>query len=311
MRILITGSGGQVGRALRQALGEAPAAAPVEVLALDRSGLDLSDPDAAGRAVERLAPAVVVNAAAYTAVDRAEREPQLAHRVNAEAPAAIARACARVGAAMLHFSTDYVFDGRKAGRYVEDDPTGPLNAYGRTKLAGERAVLDSGCAALVLRTTWVYGAHGDNFARTMLRLATERAQLRVVADQRGAPTSAARLAGLVRALLGQAAAAGDAAAWFEARSGLYHASAAGETTWFDYARTVVATAAESETMRARLRLQAADIEPIATEDYPTPAARPRNSLLDCTRLERTFGLALPDWRGDVVDCVRQMATRIA
>lgn len=329
MKLLVTGAGGQLGWALQRRLGSGNAeatpgfnrpgaSAPAhDLVALDRTGLDLSDPAAVERAIERAAPAVVINAAAYTAVDRAEREPDLARRVNAEAPAAMARACRRVGAALVHFSTDYVFDGARPGRYAEDDPTGPLNVYGRTKLAGEQAVLASDCAAIVLRTTWVYGEHGDNFARTMLRLATERTQLRVVADQRGAPTSAARLAGVVRELIGQAvastgagaAATADTAAlldWFAGHRGLYHAAAAGETTWFDYARTVIATAAESGPMRARLKLSAGDVEPIPSSAYPTPAARPANSLLDCSKLARTFGLEMPDWRGDVVDYVRRL-----
>ena len=314
MRVLVTGANGQLGHALRLALDMSS-----DVVALDRHALDLADADATADAVWRLRPTLVVNAAAYTAVDRAEQEPDAAFRVNAGGPAALARSCARLGAALVHFSTDYVFDGTKHGRYVETDLPNPLSVYGRSKLEGERAVLDSGCAGIVLRTSWVYGEHGGNFAKTMLRLATERTQLKVVADQHGAPTWAGRLADFVRHLIAgpdqsvdelyrpQAQSSGPKLVErLRAKAGLYHASAAGQTTWFDYARMVIGTAAEHPAMCAKLKLHAEDIEPIPTSAYPTPARRPLNSLLDCSLLERTFEYRLSDWHDDAVACVRRM-----
>ena len=314
MRILITGANGQLGHALQHSLGCAD-----DVIALGRGALDLADAHAAADTIARLRPAAVINAAAYTAVDRAEQEPDAAFRVNAKGPAALAQGCARIGAVLVHFSTDYVFDGTKSGRYVESDPPNPLSVYGRSKLEGERAVLESGCIGIVLRTSWVYGEHGGNFAKTMLRLATERAQLKVVADQHGAPTWAGRLADLVRHMIFDTQpcpaspqarpASGSQTApieRLEAKAGLYHASAAGQTTWFDYARTVIGTAAEDPTMRVRLKLRAEDIEPIPTSAYPTPASRPLNSLLDCSLAQRAFDYRLPDWRDDAVACVRRI-----
>lgn len=306
MKILITGRNGQLGWELARRL----ASGPHDVVALGRAELDLSDTASIAPCIERHQPALVVNAAAYTAVDRAQTEPDLAMRVNADAPGEIAAACARMGAALVHFSTDYVFDGTKPGRWTEDDPCGPLNVYGASKLEGERAVAATGAAAVVLRTSWVFGEHGGNFARTMLRLATERDTLRVVADQRGVPTWTARLAEAV-ALMADTAPEADApgvAAWFARRAGVYHAAPAGATTWHGYARHVIATAMEEPAFAARLRVRPEAIEAIPTAAFPTPAARPANSLLDCGKLERVFGIAWPQWQEDVAACVRRMVS---
>jgi dTDP-4-dehydrorhamnose reductase len=295
MKVLILGRDGQLGWALGRRFERR-----AEVVAAGRADVDLAGAAAAIEAfVERVAPDVVLNAAAYTAVDRAESEPDLAFAVNARAPEALAAACARRGALLLHWSTDYVYDGRKPTRWLETDAPSPLNVYGRSKLAGDEAIEASRAAALVLRTSWVYGEHGANFARTILRLATERDALRIVGDQRGAPTHAGRLADVAEAIVARAAASGDPAGWLGERRGVYHVAAAGETTWADYARCVLRTAATLPAWRGRLRTDATRIETIPSSAYPTPAARPSNSLLDCSKLRRTFECELPDWRPDV------------
>ena len=289
MRIVLLGSTGQVGWELRRAL------APLgEVVALDRApstgtGIDLADPAALAARVRGLAADAIVNAAAYTAVDQAEREPELARTINADAPAALAHVAADTGAWLIHYSTDYVFDGSGTAARDEDAATGPLSVYGVTKLAGEQAIAASGCRHLILRTSWVHSARGGNFARTMLRLAAERDSLRVVDDQFGAPTGADLLADLTAHVLRTARA--------DARvSGTYHACAAGETNWRDYARRVIAQARDAG---LRLRCSPESVEGIATRDYPTPARRPLNSRLDTRRLRDTFGLALPPWQAGV------------
>ncbi|MFM1990471.1 MAG: hypothetical protein RJA99_3428 [Pseudomonadota bacterium] len=302
MKALILGRNGQLGWALERRLqGRA------DVVALGRDALDAADPAALAAAVDAARPTVVFNAAAYTAVDRAETEVDAAYAVNARAPGVLAAACAKHGAILVHYSTDYVFDGSKAGRWVETDATGPLSVYGASKLAGEEAVLATPCAAVILRTSWVYGDHGANFAKTMLRLATERDALRVVADQHGTPTWAGRLAEASETIARQALAAGDAAGWLGERRGVYHASAAGATTWADYARRLIATAATLPAFASRLRVRAEQVEPIPASAYPTPARRPSNSLLDGAKLDRTFGIAFPDWELDVDAFVRRLA----
>jgi dTDP-4-dehydrorhamnose reductase len=291
IRALVTGAGGQVGAQVARLLqGRA------DTTALDRSRLDLSDPAAIAACIREERPQLIVNAAAYTAVDRAESEPALAHAVNAVAPGVIAEEARRLGALLIHFSTDYVFDGEKSSPYVEGDATHPLNVYGRTKLEGERGIEANGCAHVILRTSWVYGPRGANFLLTMLRMAATRDELRVVDDQRGAPTSSLQLARAVLELFApgdsqRPIAAADIAR-VAARRGLYHGSAAGETTWFGFARAI---------FEARARAPGSTFKPprllaIPAREYPTPARRPANSLLSNARLEETFGVRLADWR---------------
>jgi dTDP-4-dehydrorhamnose reductase len=286
MRILLFGTSGQVGAELARAL---PALGVV--LGLDRAAADFGDPDALRAAIRRERPDVVVNAAAYTAVDRAEAEPDEARRVNADAVGAMADEVRRLGAWLVHYSTDYVFDGGKAGAYVETDQPHPLNVYGATKLAGERLVEASGCRHLVFRTSWVHAARGRNFVRTILDLARDREELTVVDDQIGCPTSAALLARVTAVVLGRLAGPG-----LPPPSGVYHACAAGETSWHGYARFAV-----SQARRRGLALRAAPetILPIPSSERPTPARRPANSRLDTSRLTGTFGITLPSWQDDV------------
>jgi dTDP-4-dehydrorhamnose reductase len=266
-----------------------------EVIARDRACLDLADAAAVSRESGELRPALVVNAGAYTAVDRAESEPAAAHAVNAVAPGAMAEACRRLGALLVHFSTDYVFDGRKQGPYVEDDPTAPLNEYGRSKLAGEAAIAAAGGAHLVLRTSWVYGPRGRNFLLTMLRVGAERGELRVVADQRGSPTSSLQLAGLVSRLLtpGDETRAPSAADLerLGAASGVYHATAAGETTWHGFAEAIFERWTARVPGYPRPRVVA-----IPSSEYPTPARRPANSVLSNVKIEAALGTRIGDWR---------------
>lgn len=289
MRILLLGSNGQVGWELQRAL------APLgEVLAcdLDSPGdlrADFAEPASLRGLVARAAPAVVVNAAAHTAVDRAEAEPALARAINAEAPSVLAAEAAARGALLVHYSTDYVFDGSGSEPRDEDAPTAPLSVYGRTKLEGEQATRGSGCPHLILRTSWVYAARGGNFARTMLRLAAEREVLDVIDDQVGAPTGAELLADVTAHALLRVRAE-------PALAGLYHCSAAGKTSWFGYACHVI-EAARAAGRPVKVAPQA--IRPIPTSSYPTPAARPRNSRLDTRRLRAAFGLALPPWQRGV------------
>jgi dTDP-4-dehydrorhamnose reductase len=301
MRILITGRDGQLGWALARKATELGA-----VVALGRADLDLADPVAIAATVASLRPDAVLNAGAYTAVDRAETDARLAFHINAQAPAVLADACVAAGALLLHYSTDYVFDGTRSGAYTESDPTGPINVYGESKRAAEEAVLRSDAAAFVLRTSWLYGEHGSNFARTMLRLATEREQLRVVADQWGAPTWAGRLAEASCRILALARDSGDPHGWAMAHRGLYHAAASGRTHWAEYARCVISVAARDPACASRLKALPDAVVPIASSEYPTPARRPANSLLDCSKFAATFGYRFPDWRGDVEGCVTAM-----
>lgn len=282
-RILVTGARGQVGWELRRTL-----ACLGEVTALDSRALDLSDTDAVRRTVRELAPAVIVNAAAHTAVDKAESEPDRAHAINAVAPGALAEEAARLDALVVHYSTDYVFDGTGEAPWHEDDACGPLNVYGASKLAGEAAIQASGCRHLIFRTSWVYGARGSNFLLTMRRLMRERPLLRIVADQIGAPTWCRDLAEATAQVLVRVADAPNAAPW-----GVYHMTNAGETSWHGFA----------EAIREFDRIEGVTLEPIASRDYPTPAARPLNSRLDNDRLERAFGLRLQDWRAALALCL--------
>ena len=294
MKVLLLGKNGQVGWELQRAL--APLGA---LVALDRAGADglrgdLEDLDGLARTVRKLAPDVVVNAAAYTAVDKAETDVERARRINTEAPGVLAEAVAAVGALLVHYSTDYVFDGSGDKPWREDSPTGPLSVYGRTKLAGEDAIRASGCRHLIFRTSWVHAARGGNFARTMLRLAAERERLTVIADQIGAPTGADLIADVSAHAIRASLAA-------PALSGTYHLVADGETSWHGYARFVIETAHE-----LGVALKVDEIAAIATRDYPTAAARPLNSRLNTQRLRSAFGLHLPDWRDGVARMLREI-----
>lgn len=284
MKVLLFGKDGQVGWELQRALS-----CVGELHALGREEADLCQPDRLRECVRALRPDVIVNAAAWTAVDRAESEEAAAHAVNARAPAVLAGEAARLGSWLVHYSTDYVFDGRKEGAYKEDDPTHPLSAYGRSKAAGEEGIRASGARHLILRTGWVFG-RGQNFPRTILRLAREREQLKVVADQFGAPTGAELLADATALALHRIAGLGAQA---DALSGTYHLAASGRTSWHACARHVVAEALAHGVV---LRAAPEGILPIATRDWPTPAARPANGTLDCAKFCTAFGLALPDWR---------------
>jgi dTDP-4-dehydrorhamnose reductase len=287
MKILLLGKNGQVGWELQRSL------APLgELTALDRHSEpcgDLSRPERLADTVRALRPDVIVNAAAHTAVDKAESEVDLARTLNATAPAALAQAAAETGAWLVHYSSDYVFDGSGQQPWQEDDATGPLGVYGQTKLEGEQAIGTSGCKHLIFRTSWVYAARGGNFARTMLRLAQERERLTVIDDQRGAPTGADLIADVtahaIRAALQQ-----------PALSGLYHLVASGETSWHGYASHAIACARES---RPDLAWKVDEIARVPTSAFPTPAKRPLNSRLNTHKLQQTFGLTLPHWQRGV------------
>jgi dTDP-4-dehydrorhamnose reductase len=296
MKILLFGCTGQVGWELQRSL------APLgEVLALGSAGQgplcgDFLDAEGVACTVRELRPQAVVNAAAYTAVDKAESEPERAERINALAPGAAAAAAAEVGAWFVHYSSDYVFDGSGTRPWKEGDTPAPLNVYGRTKLAGERLVAAANSRHLVLRTSWVYAARGANFARTMLRLAREREQLKVVDDQFGAPTGADLLADVTaHALRSLLAGRGQA--------GTYHLAAAGETSWHGYARFVVQTAQRCGEV---LKAGSEQVLPVPTSAYPTPARRPHNSRLDTSRFRDTFGLALPPWEQGVARMIQEI-----
>ncbi|WP_153100741.1 dTDP-4-dehydrorhamnose reductase [Paraburkholderia hayleyella] len=283
MRILLTGRNGQVGWELRRAL------APLgEVVAFDRREADLTRPDTLARLVASVRPHVIVNAAAYTAVDLAQTEAELAHRVNAEAVGVLAEAARAQKALMIHYSTDYVFDGSATVPYVESDAVAPLNVYGASKLAGERALESVAGDWLTLRTTWVYGLRGHNFLRTMLRLAGERETLRVVSDQTGAPTSARMIADLTAHVVAQAQRERLAG---EFESGLFHMTAAGHTTWHGFASAIIEAA-----RAAGLDIKTTSIEPIPSDAWPVPAPRPRYSILENDKFDRRFRLGRLDWR---------------
>jgi len=277
--ILLTGATGQLGVELARLLP-----AHGEVAARDRAAMDLTDADAIATTMRRVKPQIVVNAAAYTAVDRAEAEPELADAINARAPAILAEEARRLDALLIHYSTDYVFDGTASEPYREQDPTNPLNVYGSSKLGGERAIAAAGGAHLILRTSWIYGWHGQNFLLTMRRLAATRDELRVVADQFGVPNWSRALAEATASLIGRGASA------LARKSGVYHLSGRGRASWFDFARAIF-----DASDRPR-------VVPITTADYPTPARRPASSILATGKLEEAFGIALPDWRETLAAC---------
>lgn len=291
MKLLLLGKNGQLGWELQRSL------APLgELIALDRLGQqtqqilcgDLTDLDGLRQTIGTLKPDIIINAAAYTAVDKAESESQLAQLINAEAPLVLAQEALKIGAWLVHFSTDYVFNGSGSSAWSETDATEPLNQYGQTKLSGEHAIKDSGCKYLIFRTSWVYGNKGNNFAKTMLRLASERPTLSVINDQVGAPTSAALLADCTAHAVHQVMNSPEL-------SGLYHLAASGLTTWHDYATFVIEHA---QAMDQELLVK--EIKPISTSEYPTVAQRPLNSRLDTTKFCNNFNLVLPDWQNGVI-----------
>lgn len=290
MRIVVTGREGQVARSL----AERGAGGPHELVFLARPELDLADPADAERAIVDARPDLVVSAAAYTAVDKAESETELAMTVNGAAPGAIARGAARVGAPVVHLSTDYVFDGALDRPYREDDAVGPTGAYGASKLAGEQAVAASGASHLILRTAWVYSPFGANFVRTMLRLAADRDEVGVVADQQGCPTSALDIADAVLALADRWA-ADEREGW----NAVYHLAGTGETHWAGFAEAIFAASAARGGPAARVRA-------IGTSDYPTPARRPANSRLNTAKLAAAFGLRLPAWQESLPPVVARL-----
>jgi len=293
-RILLTGKNGQVGFELQRAL------APLgEVVAVGTADCDLSDTSAIRALVQRVQPQLIVNPAAYTAVDKAETEAGKAHAINAIAPGVLGEEAARLGATVIHYSTDYVYDGTKDGPYVESDPTAPQSVYGQTKLDGERALQAVTAQHLILRTSWVVGAHGGNFAKTMLRLAGEREELKVVADQFGAPTSAALIADITAHVARQLLHSGSDGFPF----GIYHLAAGGETSWHTYAQFVIG---EAIRLGKPLKATPERVLPIPASAYPTPAQRPQNSRLDTTRLKQAFGLHLPHWQPGVHHILQQI-----
>jgi dTDP-4-dehydrorhamnose reductase len=279
--ILLIGAGGQLGRELAAVLP-----AQGNVVACDRAKLDLADPAAIVRCVREAAPGLIVNAAAYTGVDRAETERDTAFAINERAPGVLAEEAKRAGAVLIHYSTDYVFDGARTTPYGESAPTHPLSVYGASKLAGERAIAASGALALTLRTSWVYARHGRNFLVTMQKLAATRSELRVVADQTGVPNWSRALAGATVRLTAQGT------SYMAERAGLYHLSAQGQATWYEFARSIIGDDAHVR------------VTPITTADYPTPAKRPAFAVLDSSRFAATFGFGLPDWQTLLQQCLR-------
>lgn len=286
MRILLLGKNGQLGHDLNLALAGA------DLLALGRKEVDLCNVEALQRAVRSFKPDCIINAAAYTAVDRAESDADMAYAVNSLAPSILAEEAARLGAWLVHYSTDYVFDGAGKNPYTESCATGPQGVYGKSKLEGEIAIQTSGCKHLILRTAWVYGPHGANFAKTMLRLAAERDSLRVVADQIGTPTSTQQLVRYTEQLLSNL---GDVP------SGVYHATAGGQTSWHSYARFIIETARR---YGATLKCSSENVAAIVTKDYPTPASRPAYSVLNLNKIQKACGFAPLSWEADVESFVR-------
>jgi len=289
-RVLILGAQGQLGIELQKTFTGAG-----EVVALGRARCDLANSESIRKVMAEVAPAIVLNAAAYTAVDRAESEPELAMRVNGEAPGVLAEEARKINALLVHYSTDYVFDGSKRGPWVEDDPVNPLNEYGRTKLAGERKIAEAGGRYLIFRTSWVYSLHGNNFLKTMLRLGRERDHLRVVNDQIGAPTTAAALARATRAVIDGL----DSVSHSEA-SGIYHMTCSGETSWCGFAQEIFRRARAPEGRKWPVVTGIPDME------YPTPAKRPKNSVLCNSKLKTRFGVALPRWEDALGETLEEM-----
>lgn len=296
MKILLLGCNGQVGWVLQRSLSPLG-----ELTALSRQGCEglcgnLAEPESLAATVNTLAPDIIVNAAAYTAVDQAESESAQARLINAQAPARLAREAQKTGAWLVHYSTDYVFDGTGTAPWREDDPKGPVNVYGKTKLEGEQAIRESGCLHLIFRTSWVYAARGKNFIHTMLRLAAERDSLKVIDDQFGAPTGAELIADVTAHAI-------RAAHKDKSLSGTYHLAAAGESSWYEYARLIIREAACNG---MEMKTDPENIIPVPSEEFPTAAARPKNSRLDTARLQNASGLHMPPWKKEVLRTVSEI-----
>lgn len=292
MKILVFGAAGQVGREVSRAAWPPSC----ELIAMDRNAADITKAAAVSAAIARYQPALVINLAAYTAVDRAETETDMAWAVNCAGAAQIAALCGEGAIPFIHLSTDYVFDGCKAGPYREDDEVNPLGVYGRSKEAGERAVRAATARHVILRTSWVYGAQGTNFVKTMLRLGRERPVLRVVADQRGCPTAAADIAAALIAIAG--AIQRGSAKW-----STFHFAGSGNTSWHGFAEEIIDLATRSGAWPVSSRPQ---VEPITTDQYPTPARRPMNSVLDCSRIAAEFGISAPAWQTSLGPVIREL-----
>ncbi len=299
MKILLLGANGQVGWELRRSLISLG-----ELVACDRTTADLEQQDNLAHLVKSLAPDIIVNAAAYTAVDRAETEVDKANLINAKAVGLLAKLAAESGAWLVHYSTDYVFNGAGQKAYKETDATSPLNIYGASKLAGEQAIVESGCQHLIFRTSWVYGAHGHNFVKTILRLGQERDELKIVGDQIGAPTGAELIAdvtalALYRIMLDSSKAS--------SLSGIYHLTASGETSWHGYAQYILNLAAEKG---VKLKVLSEQVTSITTAEYPVPAKRPMNSRLDLEKIQTIFGVSLPHWQVGVGRVLSEIMTGV-
>lgn len=294
-RILVTGKDGQVGWELQHTM-----ASLGEVVAVGHREMDLADPDSIRKVVREIRPAIIVNPAAYTAVDKAESEPDLAMAINGVAPGILAEEAKRLNVALVHYSTDYVFDGKKAVPYSEEDTPNPLNVYGQTKLAGERAVQAAGAPYLILRTSWVYGARGRNFLLTILKLAGEKSELKIVDDQIGAPTWCRMLAETTARILAPVCAAPNPSTMLADTGGLYHLTAGGQTSWFGFATKIL------ENVPLSAIPVPAKLIPIPTSEYPTPAVRPRNSRLSNEKITRTFGFTIPPWEESLALCMKEM-----
>jgi dTDP-4-dehydrorhamnose reductase len=294
-KILLTGVNGQVGHSLQATLKAS--GLPTELIALDRSQLDLANTEQIREVVRTVQPDLIINPAAYTAVDKAESEYDLAYSINVIAPGILAEEAARLNAKLIHFSTDYVYNGRKLEAYQETDPTEPLSVYGQTKLAGEEAIRATGVPHLIFRTAWVYGAYGKNFMKSILRLAGERETLNIVADQIGTPTSSSAIAESVMQILQQ----GDSEV-----SGVYHLVNSGQASWFEFAQAIVEESNVLRQQEGKAGLLVKHIQPISTDQYPTPARRPENSLLDTRKLSKDFGIEMPHWRESLINELRSL-----
>ena len=306
MKILITGISGQLGRCLVERLGNEH-----QIIAADRTMLDLSKPDTIVTTVRQIAPDLIINPAAYTAVDKAESEPELAATVNTHAVASLAEVAKTLNIPLIHYSTDYVYAGNKKdtngklAAYTESDPVAPLNIYGQTKADGEQAIRDTGCRHLIFRTSWVYSPYGKNFLLTMLKLANEREQLNIVNDQFGAPTSAITIADITAQIIAQMSSARDTSCaenWWKMHQGTYHLVNAGTTNWCDFTRAIVQEAQQA----GLLKTPGPAISGIPAVSYPTPAKRPENSMLDLNKLKLAFGVSVPEWRESMQECIRYL-----